>query len=1044
MSSINLQIKALQNDYKAMTSDIKSGIATRGQSTSREAQDKRIDELSKKIIELKSNLETGDPSKLDKKFIASEKKDLNRLEKNVDQLKLRLGEIPVKFQAENRSNKNFIAKAYESIVEGFVNACNTKVRSYCFMGAFKSKANQALPKKIAHERAKLAEVEGKLAAARSKINDLKSQIDDGLPISQLKKTNALLSINTQKKDTLKKEREVLKTRIDKWQNIVDSEAAYDNKGDEARKCFSVLGGSRVEMTTADNVKLDGFYLDAKAFRNTLKDSGCELTTFKFQTDQKELPERQVQALSMSAADYAAKGKNVMKALEQLKGLSGDPTADNPVLGAGWSEVRDGSNILLVRSEELPKHDVNDHALFKFDKHNKVWLLKHDSASSKARQKETLDVDSPAKGTVIFSSGATGIYEMHKDEALGFLFKNMNVVLFNFRGYGKSEGEPTEKGLKLDMEAAYQLAKAKSGHEDKQILFKALCMSGGPAAYVAAKHPETNLFLDQTYSDFRNYVFEATKSHVEHTLGVDEPDTQSVLNLIRTGIADIAGRVVAQMTPDFNTAKALAANSGHKAIFFTVDDTTMDMSQVQRNMESVSKAGKMEFLSVFPAPGEHGDDLFAIKSSVANENISEKLKEIAKIYAAKDKARAELVVQKNSAKKKLAEIELEIKAAQAAGEEPKVDEKTAVRKGIYKDLSALRTAIKEADKEIRLLGIEYEEEKDYMRAIHGPNAAKKEMVGRNQLSHFLAKADLADDILKSDTILRQSIDSPLVRTQRDANRYINTLERLKTHYQTSERLPEGEGQLLLQAGKLVLGITNKTANSQVMIDLNQLPERIKMAEEILEFLSIKHELERGQLGKQPSQQNSIADLMVQEEEESKNMPADKKLNPEATAMISDIRREAKVIEQAFGKFYKQCDDIYTQSEGTGTKLGKQSIKLVETLEKSVDGYNLKKSKRTFEHVETMHNTLEEIKTCNLNLKVQVHALSETLRSALLVTVSDPRSTVDEKNEISKELEDWFGNLIKNLTTKYEAAESAIEQTLSLLPPDVAAKILASRE
>ena len=99
------------------------------------------------------------------------------------------------------------------------------------------------------------------------------------------------------------------------------------------------------------------------------------------------------------------------------------------------------------------------------------------------------------------------------------FRNMNVVLFNFRGYGRSEGTPSESGFKIDMESAYQLAKTKSCQENNKILFKALCLSGGPAAYVASKHLGTNLFLDQSYASFRKMCKEVVEKKIYEFFGV---------------------------------------------------------------------------------------------------------------------------------------------------------------------------------------------------------------------------------------------------------------------------------------------------------------------------------------------------------------------------------------------------------------------------------------------------------------------------------------------------------------------------------------------
>src|SRR5262249_55898357 len=131
--------------------------------------------------------------------------------------------------------------------------------------------------------------------------------------------------------------------------------------------------------------------------------------------------------------------------------------------------------------------------------------------------ETFDKKVENPGTVILTSGSGGVYEQHKREIASFLFKGMNVMTFNFRGHNLSEGEPSAKGVELDTEAAYQYVKQKTGVDDKKIVLKSFCISGGPAAKVAGKHRNVNIILDQTYASFNKLVEDIVKKSLKKHL-----------------------------------------------------------------------------------------------------------------------------------------------------------------------------------------------------------------------------------------------------------------------------------------------------------------------------------------------------------------------------------------------------------------------------------------------------------------------------------------------------------------------------------------------
>ena len=73
----------------------------------------------------------------------------------------------------------------------------------------------------------------------------------------------------------------------------------------------------------------------------------------------------------------------------------------------------------------------------------------------------------------------------------------NVMTFNYRGFGKSEGEASEKGLYKDGEAAYQYL-VNETKSPKDIVVYGYSLGGGVASDIAARH-QVDVILDRTFS-----------------------------------------------------------------------------------------------------------------------------------------------------------------------------------------------------------------------------------------------------------------------------------------------------------------------------------------------------------------------------------------------------------------------------------------------------------------------------------------------------------------------------------------------------------------
>ena len=80
--------------------------------------------------------------------------------------------------------------------------------------------------------------------------------------------------------------------------------------------------------------------------------------------------------------------------------------------------------------------------------------------------------------------------------------HINLFIFDYRGYGKSEGEPNEAGIYLDSQAAYDwLVNIKKILPQKIILF-GRSLGGICAVGIAAKNPAAGVILESVFPSAR--------------------------------------------------------------------------------------------------------------------------------------------------------------------------------------------------------------------------------------------------------------------------------------------------------------------------------------------------------------------------------------------------------------------------------------------------------------------------------------------------------------------------------------------------------------
>lgn len=106
--------------------------------------------------------------------------------------------------------------------------------------------------------------------------------------------------------------------------------------------------------------------------------------------------------------------------------------------------------------------------------------------------------SPSRAVLLWCHGNAGNI-IHRLENLAELYRlGLSVFLFDYRGYGRSKGSPSEKGLYMDAMAAHAYVKGTRGIAPKRLVIFGRSLGAAVAGELAARRPAAGLILETAF------------------------------------------------------------------------------------------------------------------------------------------------------------------------------------------------------------------------------------------------------------------------------------------------------------------------------------------------------------------------------------------------------------------------------------------------------------------------------------------------------------------------------------------------------------------
>lgn len=588
-----------------------------------------IDELKTDILEIKDLLEANIPKRTHHRvhhemriIFQSPKKECKAV---IDDLLNKLNNLENQIayiQMHERKTHRFVthipktkfSETLRDLSGHLVKPLAEKIRGSVFVGyRVNQKRNFLLSQidELYHDKNKL---DKEIGVINQKLYDIDIKLEKQL---KYKQKNKLYKLSDKLDEKLNKLNDRLEIKVNQLNQAEDRFDRFIKNNlewaKEARMALHKIGGEGVRIDLPqEEVRLDGMYMSCQSFRETLANANAKPYELSLRSEKLGLNFNS-QGILFDKEDLA--GSDVMPALEKL-GLFSKGTKP----GAGWCQVELDDKILCMPDEEVENlmgaGVFNNFELLGDDKY------RIDSSLFEVDLNEgEIDLEKLSQGgTVLLTSGTVGTYEMHKKEILGFLIRGMNVMAFNFRGYGESSGVPGQEGLKRDMEAAYQYLKTFHGTPDNKIMVKGLSMSSGLAAYLAAAHPDVNLFIDQGYADFRDIAGDAARIMVENYVEeTNHPEgkgklKQAAKRWLGKPAPSVASFMTRRVVPAWKTEKEIGKVKGKIAILLTTEDELIKDRDIIRNYQALKRVHKEDQISIFSMPGRHGESWLKVKCS----------------------------------------------------------------------------------------------------------------------------------------------------------------------------------------------------------------------------------------------------------------------------------------------------------------------------------------------------------------------------------------------------------------------------------------------
>ena len=148
---------------------------------------------------------------------------------------------------------------------------------------------------------------------------------------------------------------------------------------------------------------------------------------------------------------------------------------------------------------------------------------------------------PARGAVLFCHGNAVNISHLLDSIEIFHRLRLSTLVFDYRGYGQSEGAPSEEGTYRDAEAAWRYLVEQRGIAPNQIVISGRSLGGSVAAWLGNRHPSAALIIESSFTSIADIGAATYRYLPVRLLSRFEYNTAESLRKVRSPVLIIHSR-----------------------------------------------------------------------------------------------------------------------------------------------------------------------------------------------------------------------------------------------------------------------------------------------------------------------------------------------------------------------------------------------------------------------------------------------------------------------------------------------------------------------
>jgi fermentation-respiration switch protein FrsA (DUF1100 family) len=110
----------------------------------------------------------------------------------------------------------------------------------------------------------------------------------------------------------------------------------------------------------------------------------------------------------------------------------------------------------------------------------------------------------SRGTLLFNHGNAGNISHRLESIRQFRDLGLDVFIYDYRGYGESEGKPSEEGTYRDAEAAWRYLTETHKVAPERLVYFGRSLGAGVASRLAIRHPPRALIVESAFTSVPDF------------------------------------------------------------------------------------------------------------------------------------------------------------------------------------------------------------------------------------------------------------------------------------------------------------------------------------------------------------------------------------------------------------------------------------------------------------------------------------------------------------------------------------------------------------